>query len=137
MKKLFFLILATLFVTQLMAQDQIIGKWWTPKKDGQIEIYKSGTKYFGKLIWGKDGTKKDVKNPKEELRSRPLIGMDLFTNFSYNASDAQWIDGKIYDPEGGKTYSCKMWLTDDGKTLNARGFIGFSLLGRTEKFTRL
>ncbi|MDI9365712.1 MAG: DUF2147 domain-containing protein [Flavobacterium sp.] len=137
MKKLFILIIATVFFTQLMAQDQIVGKWWTPRKDGQIEIYKLGTKYFGKLIWGKDGTKKDVKNPKEELRSRLLTGMDLFTNFSYNASDAQWIDGKIYDPQGGKTYNCKIWLTNDGKTLNARGFIGFSLLGRTEKFTRL
>lgn len=137
MKKLSVFLIATLFFTQLMAQDQIIGKWWTPKKDGQIEIYKSGTKYFGKLIWGKNGTKKDVNNPKEELRSRPLIGMDLFTNFTYKASDAQWIDGKIYDPEGGKTYSCKIWLSDDGKTLNARGFIGFSLLGRTEKFTKL
>jgi len=137
MKKIIASIAASFFLLQLAAQDQIIGKWWTPKKDGQIEIYKSGTKYFGKLIWGKDGTKKDVNNPKEELRTRPLIGMDLFTNFTYNASDAQWIDGKIYDPQGGKTYSCKIWLTDDGKTLNARGFIGFSLLGRTEKFTRL
>lgn len=137
MKKIVASIAACLFLLQLAAQDQIIGKWWSPKKDGQIEIYKLGNKYFGKLIWGKDGTKKDTKNPKEELRSRPLVGMDLFTNFTYNASDAQWIDGKIYDPESGKTYSCKMWLTDEGKTLNARGFIGFSLLGRTEKFTRL
>lgn len=137
MKKIVASIAACLFLLQLAAQDQIIGKWWSPKKDGQIEIYKSGNKYFGKLIWGKDGTKKDTKNPKEELRSRPLVGMDLFTNFTYNASDAQWVDGKIYDPESGKTYSCKIWLTDDGKTLNARGFIGFSLLGRTEKFTRL
>lgn len=137
MKKIVASIAACLFLLQLAAQDQIIGKWWSPKKDGQIEIYKLGNKYFGKLIWGKDGTKKDTKNPKEELRSRPLVGMDLFTNFTYNASDAQWVDGKIYDPESGKTYSCKMWLTDEGKTLNARGFIGFSLLGRTEKFTRL
>jgi uncharacterized protein (DUF2147 family) len=137
MKKIFALFIAILFYLQLMAQDQIIGKWWTPKKDGQIEIYKLGTKYFGKLIWGKGSIKKDIKNPKEELRNRPLIGMDLFTNFTYQINDAQWIDGKIYDPESGKTYSCKMWLSDDGKTLNARGFIGFSLLGRTEKFTRL
>lgn len=137
MKKILFIALLNVGLTQLMAQDQVIGKWWTPKKDGQIEVYKAGNKYSGKLIWGKNGTKKDVNNPKEALRTRPLVGMDLFSNFTYKASDQQWVDGKIYDPESGKTYSCKIWLTDDGKTMNVRGFIGFSLLGRTEKFTRL
>ncbi len=137
MKKNLLTVLLSICFTQIIAQDQVIGKWWTPKKDGQVEVYKSGNKYSGKLIWGKSGNKKDVNNPKEELRTRPLVGMDLFTNFIYKTSDEQWVDGKIYDPESGKTYSCKIWLTDNGKTMNVRGFIGFSLLGRTEKFTRL
>jgi uncharacterized protein (DUF2147 family) len=58
----------------------------------------------------------------------------LFSNFTW--SDNQWVDGKIYDPEGGSTYSCKMWLSEDKQTLNVRGYIGISIIGRTEKFTK-
>jgi uncharacterized protein (DUF2147 family) len=120
------------------AQDAVLGKWWTPKRDGQIEIYKSiRGKYFGRLVWGKSAGKKDDKNPDPSLRSRELVGINLFTNFTYDAGDKEWEDGSIYDPSSGKTYSCKLWLTDDGKTMNVRGYIGFSLLGRTEKFTRV
>jgi uncharacterized protein (DUF2147 family) len=68
------------------------------------------------------------------LRNREVKGLNLFSNFTW--SDNQYIDGKIYDPEGGSTYSCKMWLSEDKQTLNVRGYIGISIIGRTEKFTR-
>ncbi|RYZ22878.1 MAG: DUF2147 domain-containing protein [Chitinophagaceae bacterium] len=120
------------------AQDAVVGKWWTPKRDGQIEVFRSAANtYFGKLIWGKTPGKKDDKNPEPALRSRDLIGINLFTGFTYDAGDREWVDGKIYDPTSGKTYSCKLWLTDNNKTMNVRGYIGFSLLGRTEKFSRV
>ncbi|TCJ14436.1 DUF2147 domain-containing protein [Flaviaesturariibacter flavus] len=120
------------------AQDAAVGKWWTPKRDGQIEVFKATSgKYFGKLIWGKTPGKKDEKNPDPALRSRDLVGINLFTGFAYDADDKEWVDGKIYDPTSGKTYSCKLWLTDNNKVMNVRGYIGFSLLGRTEKFSRV
>jgi len=129
-------LLATCLTVATRAQDAALGKWWSPDRDGQIEIYKSGNKYFGRLIWSKN-PRKDTENPDKALRSRDLVGMNLFTNFNYDADDKEWVDGKIYDPKNGKTYSCKMWLTDNGKTLNARGYVGISLLGRTAKFTRV
>jgi len=43
-------------------------------------------------------------------------------------------DGTIYDPENGKTYDCKMSFK--GSTLAVRGYIGFSLFGRTEIWER-
>ena len=46
-----------------------------------------------------------------------------------------WAKGTIYDPEDGKTYKCKMTLTDP-KTLGVRGYIGISLIGRTTVWTR-
>ena len=44
--------------------------------------------------------------------------------------------GKIYDPKTGKTYSCKITLQGSDK-LNVRGFVGFSMLGRNEIWTRI
>jgi uncharacterized protein (DUF2147 family) len=49
--------------------------------------------------------------------------------------DGKFTDGKIYDPTSGQTYSCKAWI-ENGK-LNLRGFIGFSLLGKTASWRRL
>lgn len=120
------------------AADKLIGVWISEEKDGKIEIYKTGTKYFGKIIGGndlieKDGTpRKDDKNPDKKLKSRPLLNMIILTNFIYE--DGAWTDGKIYDPKSGKTYSSTMKLHDD--KLEIRGYIGVSLFGRTTVWER-
>jgi uncharacterized protein (DUF2147 family) len=114
--------------------DAIIGTYLTPKKDGKIQIYKRAGKYFGKVITGDRPNELDTKNPEASLRTRKLIGLEILTNFEFDGDDT-WEDGKIYDPNEGKTYSCKMTL--EGKNLKVRGFIGISLLGRNEIFTRI
>lgn len=119
-----------------VAQQQILGRWWSPKKDGQIEVYQQGDRYYGKIVWGTN-PRQDTKNPNPALRQRDLMGVVLFSDFKYDASDEEWIDGKIYDPDSGKTYDCKMWLSDNGQTLKVRGYLGVALLGRTEKFERV
>lgn len=114
------------------AADKIIGVYWSPKKDAKIEIYKKGDRYFGKSIW--TATKrKDLKNPNPSLRQNDLLGSELFTDFVYK--DGTYEDGKIYDPESGKTYDCKMSFV--GNSLKVRGYIGISLFGRTEIFERI
>ena len=120
--------------------DRILGVWLSEEKDGKIEIYKSGNKYLGKLIWGKtifeaDGitSKKDTKNTDEKLRTRNLKDLVMLTDFVYE--DGEWTDGKIYDPKSGKTYSSTMKL--QGNTLSLRGYVGISLLGRTSVWTRV
>jgi uncharacterized protein (DUF2147 family) len=47
-----------------------------------------------------------------------------------------WAGGEILDPENGHIYSCKMSLSPDGRELHVRGFLGFSLLGRTQTWLR-
>jgi uncharacterized protein (DUF2147 family) len=49
--------------------------------------------------------------------------------------DNFWENGTIYDPNNGKTYKSHITLVNSNQ-LNVRGFIGFSLLGRTENWTR-
>lgn len=94
----------------------------------------------GKVVWleepnNEEGEpKKDINNPVESKQENPVLGMDLLKGFEKTDEDT-WENGTIYDPNKGKTYKCK--LTLEGKDqLNVRGFIGFSLLGRTEEWTR-
>lgn len=119
------------------AQDQILGKWWTPEKDGKLEVYKTGSKYYGGIIWGKNGTRKDTKNPDPSLRNQTIVGSTILKDFVYDAEDKVWNKGTIYDPNNGKTYDCKISLSRNQQEMNVRGYIGISLLGRTETFTRV
>ena len=126
-------------LAQTKEADRIIGVWVTADKKGHIEIYKSNNLYYGKLIWGAeiyeaDGKtpKKDVNNEDKSKRERLLKNMILLSDFTYN--DGAWEDGKVYDPNNGKLYSCTMKLI--GSKLHVRGYIGFSLIGRTEEWTR-
>lgn len=144
MKKLLFLIgtwiCSITFVSAAINPDDIVGIWLNASGQGQIQIYKEGDKYFGKLVWLKEpngpkgNPKMDVNNPDEQLRNKPILGLVILRNFKYN--DGEWNGGRVYDPQNGKDYKCYMKLKD-AKTLNVRGYIGFSLLGRTEVWTRV
>jgi uncharacterized protein (DUF2147 family) len=121
--------------------DRVVGIWLNEEREGRIEIFKKGDRYFGKLVWLKEPNaangkpKVDDKNPDASLRSRPILGLLFMENFSYDGDDV-WSGGSIYDARGGKTYRCKMTLKDP-KTLDVRGYIGISLLGRTTTWTRV
>ncbi|MDH4275522.1 MAG: DUF2147 domain-containing protein [Gammaproteobacteria bacterium] len=126
--------------------DDIVGTWVTQGGESNIEISRCQSKFCGKIVWIKNPhypqddargmagqTKVDRENPEVALRSRPLMGLTMLDGFVY-AGENTWEDGKIYDPKTGKTYSCRMTL--ENNQLNVRGFIGFSLLGRTTVWTR-
>jgi len=113
--------------------DDVVGKYWSPEKDGKIEIYKRGNKYYGKTYWGKN-PRKDTENPDAKLRTRDVIGLEFLKDFVFDGDD-EWTDGTVYDPKSGKTYSCKMWLEDGNLVL--KGYIGISLLGRSETLERI
>ena len=72
---------------------------------------------------------------KGDRKDKPVIGMAIL--WGLKADDDVWKGGKILDPDNGKTYSCKMELANKGKELNVRGFIGISLIGRTQTWYRV
>lgn len=78
--------------------------------------------------------RKDHLNPNRKLRQRSLLNAVILGDFKY-AGDLQWQDGWVYDPNNGKTYRCNMQLVDS-KTLEIRGYIGISLFGRTEIWSK-
>lgn len=114
------------------------GTWISGDGDGWIEIRIVGDGLSGVIAGSPnpdpDRPDKDEKNPNPALRDRRLIGLDIFAGFRY-AGKGRWKGGTIYDPNSGKTYSCKVALIDVD-TLEVRGYIGVSLLGRTETWKR-
>ncbi|KQC01765.1 DUF2147 domain-containing protein [Pedobacter sp. Hv1] len=140
-KKLSLLLVFAICTLSVFAQkkDDVLGKWVNPSGEGQIEIYKKGDKYFGKLAWIKEPNdekgkpKTDLKNPNADLRSKPILGLEILKDFVFE--DGKWTDGTIYDPKTGKTYSCNLNIKNDGQ-LNIRGYVGISLIGRSESWKR-
>lgn len=137
------LLFCSLISTATFAQNAnaVLGKWINPSGEGQIQIYKKENLFFGKLAWLKSPNdestgqpKVDSKNPNASLRSTPLLGLEILKGFKHDGENV-YEDGTIYDPKNGKTYSCKMTL--DGNKLKIRGYIGISLLGRSEVWTRV
>jgi uncharacterized protein (DUF2147 family) len=119
--------------------DAILGAWLTEDGKAAVEIYRCDSEYCSSILWLKepknpDGTDVlDAKNPDPSKRNRKVLGLTMFWGFSYDG-DRKWVGGSIYDPDNGKTYSCKMTLDND--TLKVRGFVGISLFGRTTVWKR-
>jgi uncharacterized protein (DUF2147 family) len=79
--------------------------------------------------------KLDIHNPDPSKRERPIVGLVFMSGFS-RKSDMRWEDGTIYDPKTGNTYSGSMEL-EGPETIKVRGFVGISLIGRTDVWTRV
>lgn len=135
-----FLLLAGMVAANAQVRsDDVLGVWLTHgDKPAKIEIYKTGDRYYGKIIWlqypaenGKPMT--DQHNPDKAQQQRPVVGLGILDGFRFDTDE--WTDGHIYDPESGKTYSCTMTLKDRS-TLKVRGYVGISWIGRTEVWTR-
>jgi uncharacterized protein (DUF2147 family) len=142
MKHLFILLMLAAFTLPSPAQnkDAILGKWVNSTGEAHLEVSKRSNKYYGKIVWLKDpkdekgNVKTDAQNPNANLRSKPIVGLEILKDFVYE--DGKWTDGNIYDPKSGKLYSCNMTLKGNGD-LNMRGYIGVSILGRTEVWKRV
>ena len=117
------------------APSTLTGDWTTSNKS-VIRVYSCGEAHLCARVVAvgpKNEPQVDVNNPDASLRKRSLCGLTIGTAFTPDG-DGSAKDGKIYDPESGKTYSARMEVSGD--ELKLRGFIGISLLGRTETWHR-
>jgi uncharacterized protein (DUF2147 family) len=139
MRSLFFLLMIVGFSFSTNAQ-QLVGKWKTiddetGKTKSIIQIYEQNGKYYGKIIElllsedkGKLCDKCSGTN-----KNKPIEGMVIMEGM--NKDGDGFSGGKIMDPKSGKTYKCSIEF--DGKdALKVRGFIGISLIGRTQTWKR-
>lgn len=126
------------------AQATVFGKWTTVddatgEAKSIVEIYPVGDSLEGKiveLINPKPDTLKVCEKCPGKLKGQPIIGLVFMSKFKPEKGGQEWTRGEIIEPKTGKTYKCKMKLADGGKKLDVRGYIGFSLIGRTQTWLR-
>lgn len=124
----------TAFAANHQASD-IAGVWQT-ESGGYVQIYKQGETYDGKIVGSSDGKSRyDKQNPDEAKKGRRLLGVNLLNDLQYEG-DGSYDGGHIYDPNNGKTYKAKATLTGPD-TLEARDYIGISLLGKSQDWKRI
>lgn len=117
-----------------------IGHWQVLNSDGtpggKVDTYLENGKLFGRVTEVRPGrTTHDVCDKcSGEYKNQLMLGMVILRNFHPEGDD--WVDGTAVDPENGKEYKAKLWAVGSDK-LRMRGFIGISLLGRTEGWARL
>ncbi len=132
-----------LWLAPLEAQPTPAGRWKTVddatgKPKSIVAIREEGGKLFGTI--------EKVLNPRPDnpnqvcqhcvggLKDKPLVGLEIMSGLKKDGD--QWSGGKILDPDNGKFYKCLIAVEEGGKKLKVRGFIGFSLLGRTQYWVR-
>ena len=128
------IILAFLVSSGLYAQS-ILGTWKsineeTNKEESFIEIYEENGKFYGKVLQVLDPKKKATvcTKCKGQDKNKPIEGLIIIKGLTRVANE--WSGGKILDPKNGKTYKCVVTLPNQN-TLKLRGYIGFSVFGRT------
>ena len=142
MKKITTTLVLTILTIFSFAQvnEDVVGEWYNAEKDAVITIFEDNSTLSGKITWmlypnDEDGNPKtDPLNPDESLRSRARLGMVMMSGLTHIEGNV-WDNGELYDPKKGKTYSGMITLKD-ANTLNLRGYVGFSFLGRSSTWTR-
>ncbi len=143
MKKIF-LILFTVMAVVIFADNMSpVGKWKTiddetGEEKSIVRIWIEDGMLFGKidsLFLEPDEDPDPVCDEcKGKNKDKPVLGMTIMENLTQKGT--MWTGGTILDPDNGKTYKCKIEIIENGERLKLRGFIGISLLGRTQYWIR-
>lgn len=135
------LLLATIPAIAELSADHAkpTGLWLTEKKGLIVDLYECGEDALcGRTVWmrkmtGKDGAPRlDAKNPDPALRDRHWCGIEVITGL--REKEGRWVGGLVYDPKTGQTFDFE--LNPAGERLEARGYLGVPLLGKTEIWSR-
>ena len=129
-----------LFTATFINAQSIEGKWKTiddetGKAKSIVEIHKKGDAYFGKivelLIKPESSTCTKCKGDRKD---QALVGLEIIRDMELD--DDEYEGGTIVDPKTGKVYKCLIELNGSDK-LDVRGYVGFSLLGRTQTWHKV
>ena len=139
MKKILITILSIFFITTGFSQT-IFGAWnsfdeETNRLESVIEVYEKNDQAFAKItkITNSENQGAICINCSGERKNTPILGMNILTGLKKDGDE--WSGGKILDPKNGKEYKCYIQLLDEN-TLKIRGYIGFSMFGRTAIWKR-
>lgn len=134
-----------LFMQSSFAQDisgvwrQIDDKTGAPKALIEIRKENNGT-FSGKIIKVTPvqgyTPKQNCVNCPAPFTNKPILGLDIINNLSFDEKQNSYNNGRILDPLSGKIYSMKAKLSANGKRLQMRGYVGVSALGRSQTWIR-
>jgi uncharacterized protein (DUF2147 family) len=121
-----------------------VGRWKTVddasgKVKAIVNIWEDDSKIYGRIEQLLDPDPK-YPNPRcvrcrGALRDHPVIGMRILWDLKEDRN--QWSGGQVLDPDNGRSYRCTIAVEDGGRRLRVHGFVGFSLLGRTQYWLRV
>jgi uncharacterized protein (DUF2147 family) len=118
-----------------------IGLWKTiDDKTGNpraiVRIYAEDGRLFGRIerSFTPGAENRVCEECKDERKNRPIIGLIIIRNIQ--PKDGAYAGGDILDPDTGTVYRCKFHLDQNGTRLVVRGYIGISLLGRSQTWQR-
>jgi len=137
-------LLAAPLVPDLAHASDPTGLWWAEGGFAQVEIRPCGAESLcGEVAWlrhplDEHGCElRDVANPDPDLRSRPVVGLEILRGLETSGQDpAEWNGGRIYDPGSGRTYAAVVEMEGPDR-LRVRGYPGIRLLGRTTTWIRV
>lgn len=144
MNKILILAASAFLASTSWANDSIQGTKWktiddkTGKPKFLIEIKKvKDNTYNGSIIDVFDVENKlNCKTCNGRLRGKRLQGTTVINNLKL-VENGKFKDGKILDPDSGRTYSLEGELVENGKKLKLRGYLGISALGRSQIWLRV
>lgn len=127
-------VIALLAAMPTAAQANTIeGNWKTDDGKSIIQFYPCGASMCGKiarfLVPEPKGGARDDKNPDKALRTRKLLGLQIFSNL---APAKTRFKGKGYSPEDGRNFNAEVWR--EGNLLKVRGCV--TVICRTVTFTK-
>jgi uncharacterized protein (DUF2147 family) len=136
------LVLGLLAAAPLRAQEQTpAGLWQTVsdvdgKPEALVRIREVQGEFLGVIEQILEPDKRDSRCEKcdGERYNQPVQGMTIMTGV--RRKDGGFGGGRILDPDNGNLYSCKLTLVDGGRHLEVRGYLGFSLFGRSQTWNR-
>jgi uncharacterized protein (DUF2147 family) len=100
-----------------------------------IRIYEQDGKLFGRIVssFTPGAENRVCTKCKDERKNEPILGLVLIRNMK--ADGGEYDGGDILDPDSGSVYRCKMHV-EGGTRLIVRGYLGISLLGRSQTWQR-
>lgn len=125
----------------IIQASDISGKWKTiDDQTGEVksivEIYQKNGKYYGKVVEILNKDRKDALCEKcsGNKKNKSVLGLEIITDMKKDGEE--YSGGKILDPESGKEYKCNITLETKTK-MKVRGFIGLSIIGRTQYWYKI
>lgn len=141
MKRILSFLLIVFAFTFVAQAQSVIGKWKTiddetGKEKSIVEIYEKNGKVYGKIVELLEEKNKNAvcSACSGSNKNKPYLGLVIITDLKKD--DNEWSGGKILDPKTGKEYKCYIALEDANK-LKVRGYVGVSLMGRTQYWHRV